>query len=61
MCADAALLVEPDGLAEGMAPVAGDARLRADLAERGWERAGRFSWRSGARAHLRAYTLAARP
>jgi len=61
VCADAALLVDADGLAEGMAAVAGDAQLRARLAARGWERAGRFSWRSSARDHVRAYRLAAGP
>ena len=33
----------------------------ADLAERGCERAGRFTWEASARAHVRAYTLALRP
>jgi glycosyltransferase involved in cell wall biosynthesis len=61
VCGPAALLVEPDGLAEAVGRVAGDAALRADLAERGRERAGRFSWQASARAHMRAYTLALRP
>ncbi len=61
VCADAALLVAPDGLAEGIAAVAADAELRIDLGRRGWERAGRFSWQACARAHVHAYTLAASP
>ena len=61
VCGDAALLVEPDGLAAGVAAMAGDAGLRRDLAARGHERAGRFTWQASARAHLRAYTLASGP
>ncbi len=61
VCGDAALLVEPDRLAEGITRVSGDAGLRADLAARGRERARQFSWQESARAHLRAYTLAVRP
>ena len=60
-CADAVLYVDPydaDGLARALAAVAGDARLRAELAERGRERAAAFSWRASARAHIEAYTLA---
>jgi glycosyltransferase involved in cell wall biosynthesis len=58
VCGDAALLVAPDGLAAAIARVAGDGGLRADLAARGRERAGGFSWAASARAHERAYTLA---
>ncbi len=59
VCGDAALLVEPGDLAGAIARVADDAGLRADLARRGSERAGRFSWESSALAHVEAYTLAA--
>lgn len=58
VCADAALLVEADGLAEAIASVAADADLRDRLGARGFERAKQFSWRASARAHLHAYTLA---
>ena len=61
VCGDAARLVAAEGLADGIAAVAGDPDLRADLARRGWERAARFSWRTSARAHLGAYTLAVSP
>ena len=61
VCGEAALLVEPGGLAEGIAAVAGDPELRAGLAERGRERARSFTWEGSARAHLRAYTLAVGP
>jgi glycosyltransferase involved in cell wall biosynthesis len=60
VCGPAAVLVEPDGLAGAIGRVAGDAGLRADLAERGWERARGYTWRASARAHVRAYTLALR-
>lgn len=60
VCGDAALLVAPEGLSAGIEELAGNAALRADLAERGFGRAKRFSWENCARAHLRAYTLAAR-
>jgi glycosyltransferase involved in cell wall biosynthesis len=58
VCGDAALLVAPEGLAGAIARVAADAELRADLAQRGLERAAAFSWAASARAHERAYTLA---
>ena len=58
VCADAALLVEPAGLAEGLHRIATDAGLRADLARRGAERARSFTWAEAARGHERAYTLA---
>jgi len=58
VCGEAALLVAPDRLSEAIARVAEDGELRARLAGRGAERAGRFSWRASALAHRRAYTLA---
>jgi len=58
VCGEAALLVEPSGLAEGLRRIASDAALRAELARRGRERAQRFSWAESARRHERAYTLA---
>ena len=61
-CAGAALYVDPydgAGLARQLQRVAGDAGLRASLAAGGRERAGAFSWRASARAHIEAYTLAA--
>jgi glycosyltransferase involved in cell wall biosynthesis len=59
LCGPAALLVEPDELAGGMARLHDEAGLRAELAERGRERAERFSWSQSAAHHERAYTLAA--
>ncbi len=58
VCGDAALLVEPDRLADGIARIASDAALRAALARRGAARARDFSWARAARAHESAYTLA---
>jgi glycosyltransferase involved in cell wall biosynthesis len=61
-CAEAALYVDPrdvGGLAHALARVAADPALRAALAAAGRERAGAFSWRTSARAHIEAYTLAA--
>lgn len=61
-CAEAALYVDPhddEGLAHALARVAADATLRATLAAAGRERAAAFSWRTSARAHIEAYTLAA--
>lgn len=58
VCADAALLVEPDGLAEGLRRVSEDADLRRELSARGLRRAADFSWEHSARLHERAYTLA---
>ena len=58
VCGSAALLVEPAGLAAGLRRIASDARLRADLARRGAERARSFTWADSARGHERAYTLA---
>ena len=60
VCGDAALLVEPEELATGLHRIATDARLRADLAQRGRERARAFSWAESARDHESAYTLARR-
>jgi len=60
-CEEAALYVDPDdgeGLAHALARVAADPALRATLAAAGRERAAAFSWRTSARAHIEAYTLA---
>lgn len=59
VCGDAALLVQPEGLAEAIARVAADGELRAQLARGGSERARRFSWDASALAHRQAYSLAA--
>jgi glycosyltransferase involved in cell wall biosynthesis len=58
LCADAALLVEPAGLAEGLRRIADDPQLRSRLARAGAERAADYSWERSAQAHERAYTLA---
>jgi len=58
VCGDAALLVEPDGLAAGIERIATDASLREDLARRGAVRARGFSWAQAACVHESAYTLA---
>ena len=58
VCGEAALLVEPGALADGLRRIASDAVLRADLAARGRERAACFSWAEAARRHRLAYTLA---
>jgi glycosyltransferase involved in cell wall biosynthesis len=63
-CAEAPLYVDPydaDGLAHALARVAADPALRAGLAAAGRERAAAFSWRTCARAHIEAYTLARCP
>jgi glycosyltransferase involved in cell wall biosynthesis len=55
---DAGLLVAPrdeEALAEAMRRVLGDAGLRAELAERGLERARSFSWREAAQRTLAVY------
>ncbi len=60
-CGDAVLYVDPRDpgkLAEELARVAAEPRLRADLAERGRRRAAEFSWARSARRHVEAYTLA---
>jgi glycosyltransferase involved in cell wall biosynthesis len=61
-CAGAACYFDPrdpGSLAGALDQVSGDARLRDRLAAAGRERAAGFSWERSARAHLRAYTLAA--
>lgn len=58
VCGEAALLVEPGGLDEGLRRIASDAVLRADLAARGRERAALFSWAEAARRHRHAYNVA---
>lgn len=58
ICGDAALLVEPAGLAEGIARLAADGELRGSLSARGAKRAKEFSWRRSAADHARAYSLA---
>jgi glycosyltransferase involved in cell wall biosynthesis len=60
VCGDAALLVAPGELAQGLRRIAADPALRADLARRGRERALSFSWAQAALGHERAYELAAR-
>ncbi len=60
LCGPAALLVEPEGLADGMRQLHEDGNLRADLARRGRARARRFSWDESARLHEEAYALAIR-
>ena len=57
---DAALLVEPDadGAATGLARVLQDDALRADLREKGLERARTFSWEACARATTAVYRTA---
>lgn len=61
-CAEAPLYVDShdaDDLAHALARVAADPALRATLTAAGSERAAAFSWRTSARAHIEAYTLAA--
>ncbi len=58
VCGDAALLVDPDGLEEAIARVAGDPDLRERLGAAGRERTREFSWDESARLHEGAYTLA---
>jgi glycosyltransferase involved in cell wall biosynthesis len=61
VCGDAASYAkpqDPSSFAEAMAAIASRPRLRGQLAERGRERAKRFSWDASARAHLEAYSLA---
>ena len=58
LCNGAALLVEPDGLADGMARLHEEAGLREELARRGRERARRLSWDESARLHEQAYSRA---
>jgi glycosyltransferase involved in cell wall biosynthesis len=61
LCGDAALLVEPGQLAEALRRLASNPALRERLSAAGRERAARLSWAESARAHVRAYTLAAHP
>lgn len=58
LCGSAALLVEPDELAEGMARLHDEAELRERLAESGRRRAAQLSWAESARRHEEAYSLA---
>jgi len=57
VCADAALLVEPDadGLAEGLHRVLSDEELRQHLGSAGRRRAAAFSWERAADEHLALY------
>ena len=59
LCGPAALLVEPDGLADGMRRLHDEGDFRAELARLGRERARRFSWDESARQHEQAYERAA--
>ena len=59
LCGPAALLVEPDGLENGMVRLHEERALRDELARRGRERARRFSWDESARLHEAAYAQAA--
>jgi len=59
LCGPAALLVDPDGLAEGMSRLHEERDLRAELAHLGRERARGFSWEESARLHEEAYARAA--
>lgn len=59
LCGPAALLVGPDGLAEGMSRLHDERDLRAELAHLGRERARGFSWEESARLHEQAYAKAA--
>lgn len=59
LCGPAALLVEPDGLAEGMRRLHDEQELRAELARLGRERARGLSWEESARLHEGAYARAA--
>jgi glycosyltransferase involved in cell wall biosynthesis len=55
---DAGLLVDPrdtDALGDAMIRLLGDSGLRAELRERGLERAAQFSWESSARRTLDVY------
>ncbi len=52
---------DPADLAAALRDVAGDPALADELARRGLQRAGEFSWRASARAHIEAYTLARWP
>ena len=56
---DAALLVEPGGIADGLARLASDDELHARLRAAGPTHAGLYSWNASARLHEQAYALAA--
>jgi glycosyltransferase involved in cell wall biosynthesis len=58
LCGRAALLVDPDGLADGMQRLHEESDLRAELARMGRERAQRLSWDESARLHEQAYARA---
>src|SRR5215212_3423931 len=58
-CGPAALMVDPDGPADGMRRLHYVRALRAELAHRGRERARDFSWEESARLHEEAYAKAA--
>lgn len=58
LCGPAALLVERDGLAEGMGRLHDDDGLRTQLSRLGRERARRLSWDESARLHEHAYAKA---
>jgi glycosyltransferase involved in cell wall biosynthesis len=58
LCGSAALLVEPDGLTDGMARLHEEEGLRAELAHLGRERVQQLSWEESARLHEEAYSLA---
>lgn len=63
VCGDAARYADPDdpaALAGALSAVGGSEALRRDLSERGRRRAALFSWQLSARAHVKAYSLAAR-
>jgi len=57
VCADAALLVEPDAdsLAAGLLQVLGDRLVAQDLRRRGLQRSADFSWHEAALRHLDVY------
>ncbi len=57
---EAALLVEPGGLADGLRQLAGDGALRERLRAAGPARAREFSWDATAQRHEEAYNLALR-
>ena len=58
LCGPAALLVEPDELADGMGRLHDESDFRAELARRGRDRARRLSWDESARLHEEAYARA---
>ena len=58
VCGPAALLVEPEGLADGMGRLHDERDLRAELARLGRDRARRLSWDESARLHTEAYLKA---